>query len=463
MKVGKCDRISGAVLAMARLFENSVAKAIVPSTRGLSHGVALAPDLRSFLESRFGTDFVTVRIHTGAWASTVARSLGARAFTFGHDIVFGEGEYAPDNREGLRLLAHELTHVIQQRQTDDPRTGAGWEIGEPWHLSEAEAELAADQVLLGRRPAVITPDRARVIRRAIVINTSSATIAVDKVGAEPAVAVAPSKNGPSFKGLLHLTRGAKISEWSADPSASGRFDPAIKMTGRVDVACGVDQLDTLKGFEFNFIQFGNLVVVSNLYGGRRPNDGSIEMNFAVPPALLKNPSLDSGTLEFPFTKHGQNSPARMTSSPKAGGLLVRVESEMGDHPTRTDYLEFPNTASHAPNFMFNMRWDIELTTCFVVRSDITAPPQFLAHFSWHIIHDVNFRWNGGVPVGEAVNRRLDVGTIKLGPPNPLPNVAAPFTNQLAEDAHQAVLRQGKPPNLVESLTRDPRVPVDFFT
>ncbi|MEO8715604.1 MAG: DUF4157 domain-containing protein, partial [Acetobacteraceae bacterium] len=69
---------------------------------------------RAFMESRFGYDFAAVRVHSGPRASGMARSVGARAFAFGTDIVFGDSAYQPGTADGRRLLAHELTHVVQQ-------------------------------------------------------------------------------------------------------------------------------------------------------------------------------------------------------------------------------------------------------------------------------------------------------------------------------------------------------------
>jgi hypothetical protein len=77
-------------------------------------GRPLAPQARNFMETRFGHDFSRVRIHTDVLAADAARSIEARAFTLNRHIVFAAGEYAPDIDEGRRLLAHELTHVIQQ-------------------------------------------------------------------------------------------------------------------------------------------------------------------------------------------------------------------------------------------------------------------------------------------------------------------------------------------------------------
>jgi hypothetical protein len=72
-----------------------------------------------FFESRFGLDRDSVRLHTGPAAAESARAIGAKAFTSGKDVVFGEGRYAPGDREGDRLLAHELAHVVQQRSGAD--------------------------------------------------------------------------------------------------------------------------------------------------------------------------------------------------------------------------------------------------------------------------------------------------------------------------------------------------------
>jgi outer membrane protein OmpA-like peptidoglycan-associated protein len=80
-----------------------------------SAGQPLDAPVRRYMESRFGRDFGEVRVHVDTKASDTAERVNARAYTVGHHIVFREGEYQPGAREGRRLLAHELTHVIQQR------------------------------------------------------------------------------------------------------------------------------------------------------------------------------------------------------------------------------------------------------------------------------------------------------------------------------------------------------------
>ena len=80
-------------------------------------GGPLSPEVRSFMEPRFGADLGAVRIHTDAHAHDLARSVNARAFTVGRNVVFGAGYYAPHTDSGRRLLAHELTHTLQQGGT----------------------------------------------------------------------------------------------------------------------------------------------------------------------------------------------------------------------------------------------------------------------------------------------------------------------------------------------------------
>jgi hypothetical protein len=70
------------------------------------------------MEPRFGQDFSRVRVHADGNAARAAHAVEARAYTVGRDIVFGKGEYAPATVEGKRLIAHELTHVVQQRGQD---------------------------------------------------------------------------------------------------------------------------------------------------------------------------------------------------------------------------------------------------------------------------------------------------------------------------------------------------------
>lgn len=78
-------------------------------------GSPLSNEVRSFMEPRFGTDFSQVKVHTDTTAVQMSQSIQAQAFTHGSDIYFNSGKYSPATNEGKSLLAHELTHVVQQK------------------------------------------------------------------------------------------------------------------------------------------------------------------------------------------------------------------------------------------------------------------------------------------------------------------------------------------------------------
>jgi len=132
----EADRVADAVMQMIEPDGIRLAEAIIQTKQSPGKGMEVASGLearikhlsgsglplpepvRAFFEPRFGHDFSMVRIHTDVQAAKLARALNARAFTVGQDVVFGAGQYVPGTAAGMRLLAHELTHVVQQ-------TGAG--------------------------------------------------------------------------------------------------------------------------------------------------------------------------------------------------------------------------------------------------------------------------------------------------------------------------------------------------
>ncbi len=104
----RIQRFTGRVTGDAGLAPASVDQALASS------GSPLEPALRQDMEQRFGHDFSQVRVHSDAAAARSALDVNAQAYTVGHDIVFAAGRFAPRANEGRRLLAHELTHVVQQ-------------------------------------------------------------------------------------------------------------------------------------------------------------------------------------------------------------------------------------------------------------------------------------------------------------------------------------------------------------
>ncbi|MDI2131699.1 DUF4157 domain-containing protein [Yinghuangia seranimata] len=156
----RCSCHGGATNTQARRAPEQAADPL-----GMLHASSPAPladPLRRALEPRFGTDLGDVRLHTGHEAAASARALGARAWTSGRDIAFGERQFAPGTRPGMRLLVHELSHVIQQRGQGDHRPGGAWRVSDPAEASERAADHAASAVLDGGRAHVAPTARSGV-------------------------------------------------------------------------------------------------------------------------------------------------------------------------------------------------------------------------------------------------------------------------------------------------------------
>lgn len=128
----EADRVASAVLDTPDATSGQQRTDVRPSVGAAASGIALdhpaglcpesfrgqseplAAPLRGKFERRLDYDFSSVRVHHDAEAADSALSFGARAYTYGHDIVFGAGEYSPGSAKGRKLLAHELMHVMQQ-------------------------------------------------------------------------------------------------------------------------------------------------------------------------------------------------------------------------------------------------------------------------------------------------------------------------------------------------------------
>ena len=136
---------SGSLSAMRAVLRRANAEAPDPEAVVPSGGGMALPDqvLRRFTDA-FGHDFSHVRIHTGASANQAAEQIGAHAFAQGADLYFGAGEFAPDSPAGERLLAHELTHVVQH---DEGRIPSGGGVSDPSDPHEHEAYQNEDRIM----------------------------------------------------------------------------------------------------------------------------------------------------------------------------------------------------------------------------------------------------------------------------------------------------------------------------
>lgn len=155
------------------------------------------------MEARFGHDFGRVRIHTDDRAVESARAVGARAFTLGSDVVFGQGQYQPETSPGMRLIAHELAHVVQQERVGMlPVQSRGRPLlSRPSDDAERQAEQAADHALAGAAPAA-----------GLLTASPSLAVIQRQVDAPPGTETGVADTAPASEPRYNLTIGNKVLE-----------------------------------------------------------------------------------------------------------------------------------------------------------------------------------------------------------------------------------------------------------
>jgi len=178
VEAGRPDALGpGGLLHLQRMAGNSGVAALVAQRRAAgdeepaaepaspvhdvvgSSGTPLAPGVRRDMETNLGHDFGDVQVHSDGAAAASARSVQAHAYTVGNHIVFGEGRYQPETPEGRHTLAHELTHVVQQRQgpVDGTDAAGGIKVSDPSDRFEREAESVAGRLSAGGGGAAEAP------------------------------------------------------------------------------------------------------------------------------------------------------------------------------------------------------------------------------------------------------------------------------------------------------------------
>lgn len=199
-----------------------------------SPGRPLETSLQEDMGQRFGHDFSHVRVHTGAEADRSAQDVNANAYTVGQDIVFGAGRFEPETNAGRRLIAHELTHVVQQNQKNHamkgiygsliqreraspspldqftgPLTDVEWQLVEMWQ-SRGEVQIDA----LTEDPA----NNALIIAGAIFCNRSFSSLILDNPGEDPLLCLDSevTKSDHRVQQLLqHVTARGPIINWAS--------------------------------------------------------------------------------------------------------------------------------------------------------------------------------------------------------------------------------------------------------
>ena len=171
------------LLGLQRAAGNAAVSELVEEGRSPVHDVIssgggrpLDADVRTDMEARLGHDFSDVRVHDDASASASAKAVNAHAYTVGHNVVFQREQYDPSSHSGRVTLAHELTHVVQQRSgpVDGTSAPGGIKLSDPSDRFEREAASNAERVMSVPAP----------VQTASVAGAPAASPAVQRAEAE---------------------------------------------------------------------------------------------------------------------------------------------------------------------------------------------------------------------------------------------------------------------------------------
>jgi hypothetical protein len=190
-----------------RLQRHATNRAEVSPVPDVVHGVLSSPGqpldsaTRHYFEPRIGHDFSRVRVHTDAKAAESARSVDALAYTFGLNVVFGAGQFAPETSQGKRILAHELTHVVQQSGSTPQAPLA---LGDSDSRAEREADEVTERVSQSHGPTSISHAIGSIVSRNI-----RPAIHRWKIGGNTATSDAA---GDTLGGLAEKA-GAHFNDW----------------------------------------------------------------------------------------------------------------------------------------------------------------------------------------------------------------------------------------------------------
>jgi hypothetical protein len=163
---GRGDVLGGAgMLGLQRAVGNSGVTAMVEEERSPVHDVIsgggrpLEPEVRGEMEGRLGHDFSDVRVHNDGAAHDSAKAVNAHAYTVGSNVVFQRDKYDPSSADGKVMLAHELTHVVQQRSgpVDGSSASGGIKVSDPSDRFEREASANAERVMAAPAPMAAGP------------------------------------------------------------------------------------------------------------------------------------------------------------------------------------------------------------------------------------------------------------------------------------------------------------------
>jgi hypothetical protein len=215
-----------------------------------SPGRPLEPALRQDMEQRFGHDFSRVRVHLGAAAEQSVRDVNAHAYTVGHDMVFGAGRFAPRTQKGRQLLAHELTHIVQQAacgvaslQRKEKETEGSW-----LNLARAAERLSMASVGLYRLDPLLEIIEPESPISALATHTAVESKVAHPMGGPSEKIEAPFSDLGDLRKTLQAFESSLVSELrdGANTLLDATETKLISMSRQFVVGTGPYPLDPLR-------------------------------------------------------------------------------------------------------------------------------------------------------------------------------------------------------------------------
>jgi hypothetical protein len=216
-----------------------------------SPGQPLDPQTRAFFEPRFGADFSEIRVHSDAKAAESAQAVSALAYTVGRDVVFNRGQFSPESTAGRELLAHELTHVVQQE--------LGHAMGATHSAAEEEAQNNSQRIASGAPSRVRTPVAAGIHRqgdpnplddkaKAIIAKAKDTTKALDQRAKDAVMDI--------LRGYYDTSKVSEVVYDESDPGLStSPVGTGKDLKGRI--AVGRYFIDHIDSFARRVLQVGH--------------------------------------------------------------------------------------------------------------------------------------------------------------------------------------------------------------
>lgn len=241
--------------------------ATAQAARAVAGGWSPLPrTVRAFFEPRFGHWLGHVRIHTGTEAQSAARGIGARAYTLGRDIAFAAGQYRPDSNAGRHLLAHELTHTLQQGAGVMRRQPAGAQPAAPVQPTQVTFNFDATQAIpaaAGGTATLTASTNGTQVTWSITAGTA-AVAAGTTIAANGDITLAAAQAGGSLN-----ARATNSAGWAEQPFSVASVPTAIASTA---LSSALNSAATEYGWAFQHTftsAGGSQTVLENLRIGER--------------------------------------------------------------------------------------------------------------------------------------------------------------------------------------------------